>query len=108
MEQALPLEPNANQFIDTLIKADKLRLLVQQSNPGLFVSLGVGILLCWILWDYADTTSLLIWLGVLFLSTLVRLYLYLFHFRNAQDAHEVLRRARPYVAKLIISTLFRG
>jgi diguanylate cyclase (GGDEF)-like protein len=108
MEQELPLEPSPAHAINTLVKADKLRLLIQQSYPGLFVSFAVGILLCWVLWDYADTTSLLIWLGILFISTLVRLHLYLFHFRNEQDALEVLRRAKPYVATLIASTLIWG
>ncbi len=68
MEHDLPHEPSATQCVDTLVKTDKLRLLVQQSYLGLFVSLAVSILLCWILWDYTDTTTLLIWLGIMFLA----------------------------------------
>lgn len=108
MEQELPLDPKTTRCIDTLVKSDKLRLLVQQSYLGLFVSLAVSILVCWVLWDYTDTTILLIWLGVMFLSTLTRLYLYLVHFRNQRDALETLQHARPYVAALIASTLIWG
>lgn len=108
MEHDLPHEPGTTQCVDTLVKTDKLRLLIQQSYLGLFVSLAVSILLCWILWDYADTTYLLIWLGVVFLSTLTRLYLYLVHFRTQRDTRETLQRARPYVAALIASTIIWG
>src|SRR5512145_2501938 len=108
MEHDLPHEPGTTQCVDTLVKTDKLRLLIQQSYLGLFVSLAVYILLCWILWDYADTTYLLIWLGVMFLSTLARLYLYLVHFRTQRDTRETLQRARPYVAALIASTIIWG
>ena len=108
MEHDLPQEPSATQCIDTLVKTDKLRLLVQQSYLGLFVSLAVSILLCWILWDYTDTNTLLIWLGVMFFSTLTRLYLYLVHFRTRRNTQETLQRARPYIAALIVSTLIWG
>lgn len=108
MEHDLPQEPSATQSIDTLVKTDKLRLLVQQSYLGLFVSLAVSILLYWILRDYTDANTLLIWLGVMFLSTLARLYLYLVHFRIQRNTQETLQRARPYVATLIASTLIWG
>ena len=108
MEQDIPRDQNATRCIDTLVKSDKLRLLVQQSYLGLFVSLAVSLLLCWVLWDYSDTTTLLIWLGVMFLSTLTRLYLYLVHFRPQQNTQEPLQHARPYVAALIASTLIWG
>lgn len=108
MEQDIPHNAIPTPSIDTQVNSDKLRLLVQQSYLGLFVSLVVSILLCWILWDYTDTTILLIWFGFMFLSTLVRLYLYLVHFRPQQNSQAPLRHARPYIAALIASTLIWG
>ncbi|HEY0665023.1 MAG TPA: GGDEF domain-containing protein [Gallionella sp.] len=108
MENELKHNPGETPCIDTLVKADKMRLLIQQSHPGLFVSLAVALMLCWALWDYADTTGLLIWLGVLSLSLLARLLLSFTHFRTEQTAEETLLRAKPYVAMLIASSLIWG
>ncbi|MBI5891256.1 MAG: GGDEF domain-containing protein [Nitrosomonadales bacterium] len=108
MEPHPPHNPSATWSIDTQVKSDKLRLLVQQSYLGLFVSLAVSLLLCWALWDYTDTTILLVWFGVMFLSTLTRAYLYLVHFRPQRNTQETLQHARPYVAALIVSTLIWG
>lgn len=108
MEHKLSHESNATPCIDSLVKADKLQLLIEQSYPGLFVSIVVGILLSWVLWDYADTTNLMVWLGVLFVSTLIRLYLYLAYFRTRRNATPTLPGARRYVSTLIASTLIWG
>jgi diguanylate cyclase (GGDEF)-like protein len=108
LEQDIPHNACATPSIDTQVKSDKLRLLVQQSYLGLFVSLAVSLLLCWVLWDYTDTKILLIWFGLMFLSTLTRLYLYLVYFRTQQNTQETLQHARPYVAALIASTLIWG
>jgi diguanylate cyclase (GGDEF)-like protein len=108
MEQDLSRNPGATQCIDTQVKSDKLRLLVQQSYLGLFVSLAVSLLLCWVLWEYTDTKILLIWFGFMFLSTLTRLYLSFDYFRIQRNTQDAWQHARPYVAALIASTLIWG
>lgn len=108
MENKLQPESNTMQCIDSLVKADKLRLLIQQSYPGLFVSFAVAILLCWVLWEKADSTNMLIWLGVLSLSILGRLFLFFIHFRTEQSPQAILKHAPPYVAMLIVSSLIWG
>lgn len=108
MEHDLPHNACATRNIDTQVKSDKLRLLVQQSYLGLFVSLAVSLLVCWILWDYTDTRILLIWFGFMFLSTLTRLYLSLDYFRTQRTTQGTWQHARRYVAALIASTLIWG
>jgi len=108
MEHDLPHNACATRSIDTQVKSDKFRLLVQQSYLGLFVSLAVSLLVCWVLWDYTDTRILLIWFGFMFLSTLTRLYLSLDYFRTQRATQETWQHARRYVAALIASTLIWG
>ena len=108
MEREFSLNTNSTLSIDALVKSDKFRLLVEQSYLGLFVSLAVSILVCWILWDYTDTTILLAWFGFMFLSALTRLYLSLDYFHTLRTKQETWRHARAYVAALVVSTLIWG
>ncbi len=93
---------------DIQIKADRLRLLVKQSYPGAYFGLLTGTVFCWVMLDYAQTSSLLIWLTALLLFTLVRLGSSLFYFRAGDSAQEVLLRARPYLVSLYASALTWG
>lgn len=94
--------------IDFMVRADKLRLLFQQSFPALFVSILVALLLCWMIWE-ADTASLLLdWIALLVVSTLARSVLFLVYFRLKPDGEDLLRWEKPYAATLILSSLIWG
>lgn len=108
MEKELLHGKTPFQSIDTLVAADKLRLLVHQSYPGLFVSPAAALLLCWVLWDYSNATTLLAWLGILFGITLLRSFLFFTRFRTERSTQEVLRLSRTYILTLTASTLVWG
>ena len=62
------------------IFAEQVRLLYVNSTIPVFVSISVGIIVCWTLTDTADTTFLISWLSFFFFISAIRLLLlYLFY-----------------------------
>ncbi len=62
------------------IFAEQVRLLYVNSTIPIFVSVSVGVIVCWTLWDTADNTILAGWLSLfLSISTFRLLLLYLFY-----------------------------
>ena len=52
---------------DEEIQAEFTRLLYRQSPVMLVVSLGIALLLAWVLWSHVAQTPVMIWLGLIFL-----------------------------------------
>jgi diguanylate cyclase (GGDEF)-like protein len=96
------------QSRDALVHAEKIRLLFKQSFPAVFVSLTISGLLTAVLWSVQDHTLLLSWLGVLTLSSIVRLGLFFAYYRKAPSLDEVLAWEKPYLASLMLSSLIWG
>ncbi len=70
------------------IFAEQVRLLYVNSTVPICVSISVGIIVCWTLWDKADTAILTGWLGLfLIISTFRILLLYLFYKHKPGTAH---------------------
>lgn len=89
-------------------RADKLELLFRQSFPALFVSILVALLLCWIFLGHADSTLLVGWVTLLFVSTLFRLALFVSYFRVKPTGMDLLRWEKPYITTLMLSSLIWG
>ncbi|APW44515.1 GGDEF domain-containing protein [Rhodoferax saidenbachensis] len=93
---------------DELVHADTLVLLFEQAFPALFHSFLVAGILCWALWGRVDSVKLLTWLGLLGVSTLIRLAVYLTYFRAKPVGRAVLAWERPYAVTLLLSALIWG
>jgi diguanylate cyclase len=93
---------------ETLVRADTLALLVQQSFPALFQSLISACIMCWTLWGLVDSDKLLTWLGVLVASALIRLTMYALYFRAKPQGEALLAWERPYAVTLLFTSLIWG
>lgn len=93
---------------NTMVRADTLVLLFQQSFPALYQSLVIAAILCWTLWGRLESFKLLTWLGVLTATSAVRLAMYLLYFRVKPQGEAILRWERPYLFTLLLSSLTWG
>ena len=98
--------PNAER--EELVRAETLALLVQQSFPALFQSLLIAAVLCWTLWGRLDSDKLLLWLGLLSASSVIRLLMFQRYFRARPTGLAVLAWQWPYVGTLLLSSLVWG
>ena len=91
-----------------LVHADTLALLFEQSFPALFQSLVIASILCWTLWGRVDSDKLIIWMGLLVASAVIRLAMYLLYFRAKPVGQAILAWERPYAATLMLTSLIWG
>jgi diguanylate cyclase (GGDEF)-like protein len=102
-----PLSPEQN--IELLIRADKLKLLYQQSFQAVFLSLASALILAAILWSHTGRGVLLGWLIALGISSLLRLALFTAYRRTGPEGLELARNwARPYLITLMTSSAVWG
>ena len=94
--------------VELLVREDKLKLLFKQSFPALFISYATALLLSWMLWDHTSEVELIAWLGILAVSTLGRLAVFIVYFRTSPSGVELLRLERRYVFSLMVSSLIWG
>jgi diguanylate cyclase (GGDEF)-like protein len=90
MTQRAPA-PKPDLPIDELVRGDKLRLLFRQSPFAVMGAFLSSLILGWLLWDMGDHHRIAGWLGLLGLSTLMRLTLIVIHYR-AKTVHLSLQR----------------
>lgn len=94
--------------LSLLVRSDRLRLLYRQSFPGIFVSILAASVLLAILWDYQDHRLLLAWYGILSLTFLIRLSLFLQYHRKSPADVDLLAWERPYFITLMLTSLIWG
>jgi diguanylate cyclase (GGDEF)-like protein len=94
--------------IELLVREDKLKLLFRQSFPALFISYATALLLSWILRGHASDVALVTWLGVLAVSTLGRLAMFITYFQTKPRGAELLKLERRYGITLMLSSLTWG
>lgn len=99
---------NNHRSFDKNIQSDKLKLLYHQSFPAVFFSLVVAFIYVGILWPEMNNNQLLIWLGVIVLSSFFRLFLFLTYRHKRPQGDEVLKWERPYFITLIMSSSIWG
>ena len=98
----------ADRRFDMQIKADKLRLLYQQSFPAVFLSLASALLLAIILWPHTEQTVLLGWLGALIIASAARVVLFMTYRHSPPEGMSILSWERPYLTTLMLSSLIWG
>jgi diguanylate cyclase len=94
--------------VELLVREDKLKLLFKQSFPALFISFATALLLSWMLWGHTSEVELVAWLGILAVSTLGRLAVFVVYFRTSPSGVELLKLERRYVFSLMVSSLIWG
>lgn len=94
--------------VEFLVREDKLNLLFHQSFPALFISFATALLLSWMLWGHARDVEILLWLGVVAITTLVRMGIFLSYFRIDPRGAALLSLEHSYVVSLLISSLIWG
>lgn len=105
---ATPPAATALADSDALVRADTLALLIRQAFPAMFQSMAVGGLMCWALWGLVEQDKLVTWLGVLGLSSVVRLVMHLLYFHAKPVGLDILVWERPYAITLAFSSLVWG
>jgi cytochrome c-type biogenesis protein CcmH/NrfF len=99
---------NSNEdFLATQVRADKIRLLYLQSYQAVFSTLVVAGLWVTLLWNQASHSNLMIWLGLLAVTTLGRILLFIQYQRHSTDAN-VLKWIAPYTLTVLASALVWG
>ncbi len=101
-------EKNAPPDLDLLVQVDKLQLLYQRFSPAVYVSTFAAIILIAMLWPVQDHTVLLIWLTVLIITALGRIYLFIRYRQVAPQGQDVLAWGKPYFITLTLTTLTWG
>ncbi|MCK4710677.1 MAG: GGDEF domain-containing protein [Gammaproteobacteria bacterium] len=90
------------------VQSDKLQLLYHQSFPAVFFSLIGAFIYTAIFWQLPNRDSLLIWLAAFFLSSLIRLVLFIRYRQIKPDNTAILKWETPYYITLMISSLIWG
>jgi uncharacterized membrane protein len=104
----LPLNHHSALPHNECVQSDKLQLLYHQSFPAVFFSLISAFIYTAIFWDQPNQSALLIWLSAIFLSSLIRLALFLLYRKKKPDNTNILKWERPYYITLMISSLIWG
>jgi len=94
--------------LSLLAQSDRLRLLYRQSFPALFVSTLAASVLLAILWGNQDHVRLLTWFGIIFVTFIMRLVLFIQYHRKSPQGQELLAWERPYFITLTLSSLTWG
>jgi diguanylate cyclase (GGDEF)-like protein len=100
----MPSEPHH----DLLVRGNKLQLLYHQSFHAVFVSLVTALVVTSILWAEIETTVLLIWLGAVAASSMIRFTLFMTYFRAAPEGAAILAWEKPYFITLLLSASVWG
>ena len=99
---------NNHRSFDENVQSDKLKLLYHQSFPAVFFSLIVAFIYVGILWPKMNNNFLFIWLGVVVLSSFLRLFLFFTYRHKSPQGEEVLKWERPYFITLMMSSSIWG
>ncbi|TFY91323.1 GGDEF domain-containing protein [Pseudomonas kairouanensis] len=90
-------------FIEEQVRTDRLHQLFRQSFAAIFGSYLGAVMLCWLCWERFDHEVILIWLGTLAASTLLRLKMFMEWFRCPHAERTPERWERRYWVTLMVS-----
>lgn len=93
---------------NALVQSDKLRLLYHQSFPAVFLSVIAALIFSVIYWPQVDKQTLIVWIAAIFITSLIRLTLFLTYRRINPQGLAVLRWEKPYFYSLFLSSLVWG
>lgn len=90
-------------FIEEQVRTDRLHQLFSQSFAAIFGSFLAAVMLCWLCWDRFEHEVMLIWLGVLAASSLLRIMMFTQWFRCPAEERTPARWERRYWLTLMLS-----
>ncbi|KTC64204.1 diguanylate cyclase [Pseudomonas fluorescens ABAC62] len=96
-------EQDQDHFIEEQVRADRLHQLFRQSFAAILGSFMAAIMLCWLCWDRFDLDVMLVWLGLLSVSSLVRVKMFLDWFRCPNSERTPDLWERRYWITLMLS-----
>ena len=96
-------EQDQDCFIEEQVRTDRLHQLFRQSFAAIFGSYLGAVMLCWLCWDRFDHQVILVWLGLLAVSSLLRLKMFMEWFRCPSSERTPARWERRYAVTLMLS-----
>ena len=92
-----------DELIEQQVRTDRLHQLFRQSFSAIFGSYLGAVMLCWLCWSRFDHEVMLAWLGVLAVTSLVRVKLFTDWFRCPDSERTPARWERRYWVTLMLS-----
>lgn len=99
---------NDSSDLKLLVHSEKLHLLYEQSYPAIYTSMLTAIILSAILWPAKEHNILLVWLSIMFIASIARLYLFRQYHKVDPKGLEILSWEKPYFITLTLTTLTWG
>jgi diguanylate cyclase (GGDEF)-like protein len=100
--------PTSDRLTWDRVRGDRLALLYQQSPQAAIVSLLVACLVGVTFWSDGDHTRIAAWLGLVALSSAVRMVLFASYYSRQPDSAAILAWEKPYLVTLLVSSLIWG
>ncbi|MCP3870322.1 MAG: diguanylate cyclase [Gammaproteobacteria bacterium] len=94
--------------LDTLVRADKLKLLYQQFSPGIISSLASAAVFIIALWPVQYPPVLIVWFLIIFATAAGRYILFIRYRRTNPQGKEILAWEKSYFLTLFSTTLTWG
>ena len=89
--------------IDEQVNTDRLHQLFRQSVSAVIGSYLAALMLCGLCWDRFEQACIFVWLGLLTVSTLLRISMFVAWFRSDESERTPKRWERKYWATLVLS-----
>jgi diguanylate cyclase (GGDEF)-like protein len=90
-------------FIAAQVRSDRLRQLFHQSVSAVFGSFLAAIMLCGLCWERVDHRIMFGWIGLLSISSLLRILMFATYFRSPDNERTPQRWERTYWVTLMLS-----
>ena len=97
------MQTKDEQHYGKSVLADKLRLLYNQPLPAVGFTFFAALIYVAMMWTHANKKILLAWLGIIFISSIARILLFIAYTRKKPIGDEVLKWEKPYLYTLIIA-----
>ena len=97
------LQHDQNVLIAEQVRTDRLHLLFRQSVTAVVGSFIAACMLCWLCWERADQSVILLWISLLGGATLLRIGLFLAYFRSHERERIPDRWEGKYWITLVLS-----
>jgi diguanylate cyclase (GGDEF)-like protein len=98
----------AADSLESHIRTEQVRIVFRQAPPGQLLSVVAAGAVCWVLWDVTPRAGLLVWLGLIAATTLVRVILGAVFARRRPGPDSMVWWERAFVGSLGAVTLTWG
>lgn len=98
----------AADSLESHIRTEQVRIVFRQAPPAQVLSVAAAGAVCWLLWDVTPQARLVLWLGLIAATTLVRVILGAVFARRRPGPEAMVRWERAFVGSLAAVTLTWG